>query len=123
MREATLLFAHGSSDRHWAAPFLRLKALLASRLPGQQVELAFLEGMTPAFAEAIDRIAGEGSATVTVVPLFLAQGGHLREDLPKLIAAAHDRHPDLAFRQLPSLGEVPDVLEAIAAWIAEAQLR
>jgi len=56
-----------------------------------------------------------------VAPLFLAQGGHLREDIPNLIAAARKRHPELEFRQLPALGDAPGVLEAIAAWIHDSQ--
>lgn len=121
MNRAILLFAHGSRDPEWAQPFDRLKGLLQSRLPAHRIELAFLESMPPSFAEAVARIAAGGGGHVTVVPLFLAQGGHLREDIPNLIAGARKRHPELEFRQLPPLGEAPEVLEAIAAWIHDGQ--
>ena len=121
MNRAILLFAHGSRDPGWAQPFERLKGLLQSRLPGHRIELAFLESMPPTFGEAVARIAADGGGHVTVAPLFLAQGGHLREDIPNLIAGAQQRHPGLGFRQLPALGEAPEVLEAIAAWIQDCQ--
>ena len=117
MSRAILLFAHGSRDPEWAQPFHRLKDMLQSSLPGHGIELAFLESMTPTFDDAVARISTGGKTMVTVVPLFLAQGGHLREDIPKLVAAAASRHPDLEFSQLPALGDAPGVLEAIAAWI------
>lgn len=121
MNRAILLFAHGSRDPEWAEPFRRLKEMLQSSLPGQRIELAFLEAMAPSFDQAAAGIAAGGSAHVTVAPLFLAQGGHLREDIPNLIAAARKRHPELEFRQLPALGDAPGVLEAIAAWIHDSQ--
>ena len=121
MNRAILLFAHGSRDPEWTQPFDRLKGLLQSRLPGHQIELAYLESTPPTFSEAVARIAAVGEGHVTVAPLFLAQGGHLREDIPNLIAVARKRHPGLEFRQLPPLGDAPGVLEAVAAWIHDCQ--
>ena len=121
MNQAILLFAHGSRDPEWAGPFRRLEGLLRTRLPGRHIELAFLESMPPTFEEAAARIAGAGKVQVIVAPLFLGQGGHLREDIPNRIALACKRHPGLEFRQLPPLGDAPGVLEAIAAWIQDSQ--
>ena len=117
MNRAILLLAHGSRDPEWARPFQRLVGLLQNRLPEHRVQLAFLEATRPNFDEAVARIAEHGDAEVTVVPLFLAQGGHLRQDIPSLIDSARVRHPGLAFKQLPALGDAPEVLEAIASWI------
>lgn len=121
MYQAILLFAHGSRDPEAAQPFHRLREMLESSLPGHRIELAFLESMRPAFDDAVDRIAAGGRGHVTVVPLFLAQGGHLREDIPTLISRARARHPAIDFSLLPPLGEAPEVLQAIAAWIARSQ--
>lgn len=90
-------------------------------MPEHQIELGFLELMAPNFEDALLKIARRGPAAVTVVPLFLAPGGHLRADLPKLISAGANRHPELQLRQLPPLGDSQEVLEAIAAWIVAAQ--
>ena len=121
MDRAVLLFAHGSRDPNWAAPFQRLKKILQDRLPGQRIELSFLELMHPTFDEAADMIATSHHCVVSVVPLFLAPGGHIRGDLPALISAARTRHPGLDFRLLPSLGDSAEIIEAIAVWIAREQ--
>jgi sirohydrochlorin cobaltochelatase len=122
MGQAILLFAHGSRDPNWAAPFHHLKQILQAKLPGHRIELSFLERMHPTFDEAADMLAASRVRLVSVVPLFLAPGGHVRADIPALISAARARHPGLDFRLLPSLGDSPDVIEAIAAWIARMQV-
>jgi sirohydrochlorin cobaltochelatase len=43
----------------------------------------------------------------------------LRKDLPALVAAISARHPGLAVATTPALGESPEVLEAVAAWLRD----
>ena len=88
---ALLLFAHGSSDSGWAEPFLKLRAIIRKREPRYIVELAFLERMNPSFDEAVDALQERRIRQITVAPIFLALGGHMRNDLPKLITDAEAR--------------------------------
>lgn len=116
---ALLLFAHGSSDPGWAAPFLKLQSSIRKRDPGQIVELAFLERMKPTFDDAVNALHAGGIRHITVAPIFLALGGHLRKDLPALISAAQQR-TGIEFRVLPALGEADAMIESIAAWVLSA---
>ena len=117
---ALLLFAHGSSDPRWAEPFYKLKAAILARDPDRIVEVAFLERIEPSFESAADALQARGIRHVTVAPLFLAIGGHMRKDLPKLIDAAQQR-TSIEFRVLPALGEVDSLLDATATWVLFAQ--
>lgn len=116
---ALLLFAHGSSDPGWAQPFVRLKAAIQARDPARRVELAFLERMQPSFDEMVAALHAEGVTEVTVAPIFLAIGGHMRNDLPKMIAATRER-TGIRFRVLPALGESEVLIHAIADWVDAA---
>ena len=116
---ALLLFAHGSADPGWAAPFLKLQSAIRQRDPGQIVELAFLERMKPTFDDAVNALHAGGIRHITVAPIFLALGGHLRKDLPALISAAQQR-TGIEFRVLPALGEADAMIESIAAWVLSA---
>jgi sirohydrochlorin cobaltochelatase len=58
-----------------------------------------------------------------VAPVFLALGGHLKHDLPRLVAGIRERHPGLAIELLPPIGEVPELLQAIAGWLVNAAPR
>ncbi len=118
-KSALLLFAHGSSDPGWAAPFIKLKAAVQSIETDRIVELAFLERMQPSFDEAVSTLHERGVNAITVAPIFLAIGGHMRKDLPKLIEDTQLR-TGIAFRVLPALGESDAMIEFIAAWVLRA---
>jgi sirohydrochlorin cobaltochelatase len=115
---AIVLFAHGARDPEWALPFERIRAALADRLGNRcRVALAFLEFMQPPLADAVGGLAADGIAEVLLVPLFMAQGGHLKHDLPIRIAELRVRHPTLALRVAPAVGDVDEILAAIVEWI------
>jgi sirohydrochlorin cobaltochelatase len=113
-----VLFAHGARDPEWAAPFHQVRARLSASRPECKVELAFLELMEPALDEAIARLVEQGALAVTVFPLFMAQGGHLKNDLPRIVDDIRTRFPRVPIALEKPIGEVPEILDAIAAWIA-----
>jgi sirohydrochlorin cobaltochelatase len=112
-----VLFAHGARDAQWAAPFQSIRERVRASRPECPIELAFLELMTPTLEEAIARLAGQGASAITVFPLFMAQGGHLKQDLPRILDDLRQRHPRLPIALETAIGEVPEILEAISAWI------
>lgn len=114
MTSGIVLFAHGSRDRDWARPFQQLADTLRTKVDGPVV-VAYLELMSPTLDEAI---ASLGTNDVRVVPVFLGQGGHVKEDLPKLIADARKKHPGVKIRLEPAIGEQRAVIAAIATVIA-----
>lgn len=116
MARALVLFAHGARSPAWAAPFERLRDLTAARLPGCDVSLAFLELMTPSLRDAVAELVARGVDDVTVVPVFLGQGGHLQRDLPALAARLRDQYPDLRLTVAGPVGEDPGVLAAMTEY-------
>jgi hypothetical protein len=53
---------------------------------------------------------------VTVIPVFLGQGGHVRRDLPELLEQLRQAHPGVEVRTVAAVGEDEAVLQAIAAY-------
>ena len=117
MKEGIVLFAHGSRDAEWARPFEKIGSLLARSMPAHAVRVAYLEHMTPSLGEALAELAALGVGSVRVVPLFFGLGGHLKQDLPRLVEEARINLPVLI--ESP-IGEQPQVIEAIARAIAQA---
>ena len=110
-----LLFAHGARDPQWAQPFEAVAALCtASRGPGR-VALAFLEFMTPGLVAGGTQLVAQGCTAVDVLPLFLGAGGHVRKDIPVLLAQLAAAHPQVPFRLRPAIGEAEAVIQAMAA--------
>ena len=87
-------------------------------LPGERIVLAFLELMRPSLPECAAALHGEGVRSLRVVPVFLGSGAHLKDDLPRLVAAIHGEFPDLQIAVEPPIGEQPEVIAAIARAIA-----
>src|SRR5262245_29985250 len=101
MKAALVLFAHGAREPGWAEPFKAVRDSVAASRSDLTVELAFLELMSPALEDCVDQLAASGHRRITVAPLFLATGGHLKNDLPRLIDAVRGRHDGLAIELLP----------------------
>ncbi len=116
-KSAIVLFAHGARDAQWAEPFRKMQSMVRDKKLGVPVELAFLELMQPSLDEAIADLAARGIKNISVIPLFMAQGGHLKEDLPLKLAEIRKHHPAISFRISPPIGEVEAILGAIADWI------
>jgi sirohydrochlorin cobaltochelatase len=72
--------------------------------------------MHPRLDEAVRELADGGCTEVVVVPVFLAQAGHLIRDLPRLVEDARRRHPALSIRVAGAVGEDAQVLQAIARY-------
>lgn len=116
MKRGIVLFGHGSRNPAWAEPFLLLKSEVARLQPDALVELGFLELMEPSLPAAIAKLADAGVAEVVIVPVFISAGSHIREDLPRLAEEAMSAHPGLRVRTVPSLGEAPEMLQAMASY-------
>ena len=116
MPAGLVLFAHGARDPRWAEPFERLRERVARAAPEAQVILAYLEFMSPDLAAAAATLCAGGCRKVILLPVFLGQGGHVRNDLPQLLQGAAARHPECEFRLAGAAGENDAVLDAIAAY-------
>lgn len=113
-RPGIVLFAHGARDPRWAAPFEAVAARLRAQRPGVAVRLAYLDLMHPDLPTAGAELAAAGCGHVGILPLFLGAGGHVREDLPRLVDALRAAHPDVRWVLHPPLGELPAFVDAMA---------
>jgi sirohydrochlorin cobaltochelatase len=114
LKQGIVLVAHGSRDPEWSRPFERLAAALEKRLPAVAVALAYLEH-GPSIDEALAALVAKGAGAIRVVPVFLGAGGHVKDDIPRLVAAAN---PPVPVTVDPAIGEQAGVLDAIAEGIA-----
>ena len=122
MQRALILFAHGARDPEWARPVQSVAQRLRQLLPDVPVSVAFLEFMSPSLEEAISAICAAPASqqlAIDILPFCIAQGGPLREDVPRLLDAASQRHEGIQLRLLPALGELPAVQSAMALAISQ----
>jgi len=83
VKTASVLLAHGSSDKRWQAPFASL-AETVDQLSGAEnrIELAYMELCEPSLESVCHKLALDGVKHIDIYPLFFAAGRHLRKDVP-----------------------------------------
>lgn len=111
---AVVLFGHGARDPEWARPMQRIRACLLAAADAPAVELAFLEFMQPDLSAAVSALVARGVDRIAIVPVFLAQGGHLKRDLPQLLDEIRLRHPGCTISLARAAGEAESVIAAMA---------
>jgi len=120
MTRSLILFAHGARAASWAAPFERLLALTQARMPDVPVSLAFLELMEPRLPAQVAALASQGVSDITIVPVFLGQGGHLLRDLPLMVEQLQVELPHMSIMVAGAVGEDPGVLDAMTEYCVTA---
>lgn len=122
-RNGLVLFGHGARDPEWAEPLKEVQRRIQREAGGAPVELAFLEFIEPDLETAVHSLIVEGCARITVLPMFIAQGGHLKRDLPALVDRLRQSYPQAVFELAPAVGMAEPVLAAMAAhgrqWLAD----
>jgi len=84
-----LLVAHGSPDKRSAATVRRI-AERAGAIA------TFLDFDRPDPRSTISALVAAGHDRITMVPLLLTDAHHHRVDLPAIVAASTERHPELS---------------------------
>ncbi|WP_148862973.1 sirohydrochlorin chelatase [Marinobacter fonticola] len=111
-----LLLAHGSSDPRWCETFEKLAGPSLQAIPGAAI--AYMELSQPSLSEEIARAARDGVSGVTVLPLFLAAGRHLRQDVPAMLEKLSTEH-GIDIELAAPIGEHPLLGEAIQHIVEE----
>jgi sirohydrochlorin cobaltochelatase len=109
-----ILLAHGARDPKWAAPFEATAEAVRRDHPGREVRNAFLEFMAPDLVAAGEALAHAGCTAVDVLPMFLGAGGHVRKDVPELLARLQAAWPAVHWQLHPTIGESPLLIDAMA---------
>jgi sirohydrochlorin ferrochelatase len=114
------LLAHGSPDPRHARDVAALSGRL--QVAGLRSRAAYLDHDAPTPAAAARRLADEGAAATTVVPLLLAPAYHARVDVPAAVAAMRASAPGLAVATAAPVGLHPLVLDAAVELVVDSGL-
>jgi len=116
---ALLLMAHGTPHPTANAPLERITQRLAAASSYLRVQMSYLDCNEPTIPAAIDSLAAQGAARIVALPYFLHKGRHVQDDLPRLLAEAHQRHPSLEIVETAELGYDLRLAELIAERVQE----
>jgi sirohydrochlorin ferrochelatase len=117
---AVLLVDHGSRRPQANQQLEALAERLRARLPDRLVVTAHLEIEPPDIGAGVDACVSAGAREVVVHPYFLGPGRHTAEDIPRQVADAAARHPELEIRISEPLGLHDRVLDVVVERIEQA---
>jgi sirohydrochlorin cobaltochelatase len=112
----TILLAHGSSDQEWSTTFEKMTAAACTN--HRNVSVAYMELSTPSMDDIIRKAAATGFKNITIIPLFLASGKHLKLDIPQKLDKLKDEL-NINYKLLPAIGEHPMMSFAIKEIVSE----
>lgn len=104
MKKAVLLVGHGSRLGEANEALVKLAGLVARKRPDSVVVWGFLQFAKPDLPDALEKLDGDGVEEVTVVPVFLYEGVHIREDIPEILSQEADKRPHMRLVLAPVLG-------------------
>ncbi len=111
---ALLLVAHGTPYPEANGPITWAAARLAQVAGASTWLTAYLACNSPDVLQAVDLLANSGLCHVVVLPYFLQNGRHVREDVVRLLDLARARYPRLTIRAVPPLGYHPVLVDVVA---------
>jgi len=110
---ATLLIAHGSRRPEANADLARLAEMIRPHLPGERVEIAYLELAEPTIPQGLSRCVDGGATRVRMLPYFLSAGAHVTQDLEQVRAEFASRYPQTTFQLCGPLGLHPRIVDIV----------
>ena len=109
-----ILIAHGSRNPLWRSSVESVVDSLQRELGPSAVRLAYMDCAPPTLLTVASEAVLEGVTSVQVLPLFLAEQGHVERDVRPLVEEVRRHYPDIAVEELPPVGQQPEFHEALA---------
>ena len=120
MSTGYIVLGHGSMVKETIGILEEITNALKVRLKLERVQHAALQFNEPDLPQAIAMLARDGVNDIVVVPLFLTDGNHMRDDIPGIIGEERAKYPGLKIRLAGHIGADPRLTDILADRVAEA---
>lgn len=77
-----LIVGHGSRLPYNKEVVLKIADIIAKKHPEKVINVGFVEHCGPSIKEAAEAFSGTGVTKIAAVPVFIASGVHITEDIP-----------------------------------------
>ncbi|NLL10385.1 MAG: sirohydrochlorin nickelochelatase [Methanomicrobiales archaeon] len=86
-----LLVGHGSKKEYNKNLITKTADIIAERNPDYLVRYGFMEFNEPTIRQSLDMFKNDDVDSIVVVPLFLARGVHIDEDIPGILGLTSEQ--------------------------------
>ena len=125
MKKGIVVLGHGSRANMSEANqvVFQIADMVKEKVDHDLVEAAIINRMSKmqTLTEAVERLISRGAESVTVAPMFFANGTHIQSDIPEEIGTIQARYPGVPIRLAQHIGadtRIADILveRAREAW-------
>lgn len=114
-----IILAHGSKVKSTNEMLERILQEVTKKIEYDHVEGAYLQLMDPSLEMAIDIMDKKSISDITIFPMFLFKGNHIREDIPNEINKIMEGKPHLNIRFLDNIGYDEKLVDIIVERVSK----
>lgn len=114
-----LILAHGSREKETEATLGQIADMLKQLLNTENIESAFLQFSETTLKKGLLKLVEKGIKNIKVVPYFLFDGVHIKEDVPAEIDAFLKEYPEVKICFGRTLGADERLAEILADRVRE----
>jgi sirohydrochlorin cobaltochelatase len=122
-KRALVFLAHGSRDPAWKLPIEAIASRAGQLAPVLMTRCAYLEMTQPDLESCVRELAASAVTQISVVPVFLGMGQHVRTDLPRLLTGVRSLFPGIAVSMQNAVGDNAEVLDLIGKIAVDKEAR
>lgn len=99
-----LLLAHGSREGDTEKTMRQITEYVKAELPHAMIEEAYLQFRDKNLEKGLVNLIDQGADNIKVIPYFLFEGVHIKEDIPAEIKAFSKNYPKVVITMGKTLG-------------------
>lgn len=120
MKKALLVIGHGSRSNSAQTIFSEMIDIVREKASGfNVVEGCHMELCKPSISETVDKLAENEITEITMVPYFLYDGIHIKEDIPKIVEELSNKYENINFKMGRPIGVEPVLADILVSRAAE----
>lgn len=118
--QGVLIIAHGSRREETTKTMEHIVKLTKEKLEGVEVVASYMEFNEPNVHDGLEELKSKGVDKISVVPYFLFEGIHIKEDIPEELEAFSKANPDIEVIMGETLGKDPRLADVLADRVKDA---
>ncbi|RBP41565.1 sirohydrochlorin chelatase [Garciella nitratireducens] len=123
MEKGLLIVGHGSRSLEAQSTFERVVNTVRQKVSYPIVEGASMEFSQPNIPASVKKMVECGIDEILIIPYFLYEGIHIKEDIPRIIRELSDIYKNITFKMGQPIGLDPLLPELIVKRVSEMEER
>ena len=117
--KGVLIVGHGSRRKETEQILESVVEMARTKLQEIPTEIAYMELSERNIPTGLDALIAQGVDDIAVVPYFLFDGVHIKEDIPQAIEEYKSAHPNIKFNMGSPLGADQRLAAILADRVSE----